>query len=111
VPTWNYQVVHVHGRISVHDDERYLRGLLARLTRVHEAAQPRPWKMGEAPADYIDTLLKSIVGIEIAISRVVGKFKLSQNRETADREGAAQALMAQGDTALGQAMLQAKMPS
>lgn len=107
VPTWNYRVVHAHGKITVRDDERFVRGLVARLTRKHEASQPAPWKMGDAPTDYIDAMLKAIVGIEVEISRLVGKFKLSQNRELRDRQGAGEALKQQGDTALGQAMLDA----
>jgi transcriptional regulator len=105
VPTWNYRVVHAHGRISIRDDEKYVRGVVARLTRVHEGRQPAPWKMTDAPRDYIDAMLKAIVGIEIEVTRLVGKFKLSQNRELRDRHSAAQALADQGDTALGQAML------
>jgi len=108
VPTWNYQVVHAHGRITVHDDERHVRGLVARLTRTHEASQPTPWKMGDAPPEYIDAMLKAIVGIEVSITRLVGKFKLSQNREPRDRRGAAQALLAQGQSTLGQAMRDAQ---
>jgi transcriptional regulator len=104
VPTWNYRVVHAHGRITFHDDERYVRGLVARLTRHHEASQPAPWKMGDAPPDYIDSMLRAIVGVEIDISRLVGKFKLSQNREERDRLGAANALIAQGSLGVGQAM-------
>lgn len=107
VPTWNYRVVHAHGEITVRDDERFVRGLVARLTRMHEASQPAPWKMGDAPTDYIDAMLKAIVGVEVEISRLVGKFKLSQNRELRDRLGAGEALKQQGDTALGQAMLDA----
>lgn len=107
VPTWNYRVVHAHGEITVRDDERFVRGLVARLTRMHEASQPAPWKMGDAPTDYIDAMLKAIVGVEVEISRLVGKFKLSQNREFRDRLGAGEALKQQGDTALGQAMLDA----
>lgn len=107
VPTWNYRVVHAHGEITVRDDERFVRGLVARLTRKHEASQPAPWKMGDAPTDYIDAMLKAIVGVEVEISRLVGKFKLSQNRELRDRLGAGEALKQQGDTALGQAMLDA----
>lgn len=107
VPTWNYRVVHAHGEITVRDDERFVRGLVARLTRKHEASQPAPWKMGDAPTDYIDAMLKAIVGVEVEISRLVGKFKLSQNREFRDRLGAGEALKQQGDTALGQAMLDA----
>ena len=111
VPTWNYRVVHAHGRIAVRDDERYVRGLVARLTRHHEANQPVPWKMGDAPPAYIDRMLSNIVGVEIGITELVGKFKLSQNREPRDRLSAAQALMAQGpreQEALGQAMRDAK---
>lgn len=111
VPTWNYRVVHAHGRITVHDDERHVRGLVARLTRRHEADQPRPWKMGDAPPEYIDTMLKSIVGLEIAVERLVGKYKLSQNRETRDRLSAAQALIGQGDSELGEAMRAAGPPA
>ena len=107
VPTWNYQVVHAHGRITLHDDEPYVRGLVARLTRTHEAAEPKPWKMGDAPPDYINAMLKSIVGLEVDITRLVGKFKLSQNREARDRVSAGQTLLSQGDGALGQAMLDA----
>ncbi|ABM94997.1 FMN-binding negative transcriptional regulator [Methylibium petroleiphilum] len=111
VPTWNYRVVHAHGRITVHDDERHVRGLVARLTRRHEADQPRPWKMGDAPPEYIDTMLKSIVGLEIAVERLVGKYKLSQNREARDRLSAAQALIGQGDSELGEAMRAAGPPA
>ncbi|CAG9182693.1 FMN-binding negative transcriptional regulator [Cupriavidus pampae] len=107
VPTWNYRVVHAHGKITIRDDERYVRGVVAKLTRTHEASQPKPWKMGDAPADFLDTMLKSIVGIEVEIEQLVGKFKLSQNRELRDKTGAAEGLKAQGDVAMGQAMLDA----
>lgn len=109
VPTWNYARVHAHGVLRVCDDERFLRGLVARLTREHEARsqQARPWKMGDAPADYIDSMLKMIVGIEIEITRLVGKFKLGQNREVRDRMGAADGLTARGQTDLAQAMRKA----
>jgi transcriptional regulator len=107
VPTWNYRVVHAHGTIAFHDDETFLRGLVGRLTRAHEASQPVPWRMDDAPPDYIAAMLKAIVGIEIAVTRLVGKFKLSQNRELRDRLSLAEALSKQGDTALGQATLDA----
>ncbi len=87
VPTWNYEAVHVHGQLSVHDDERHVRGVVARLTRQHEAGEPQPWKMGDAPRDYLDEMLRAIVGIEVAIMRIEGKRKLSQNRSAADRDG------------------------
>jgi len=106
VPTWNYMVAHAHGRVTVHDDERYLRGLVGRLTRRHEAVQPRPWRMDDSPQTFINEMLASIVGLEIEITRLVGKFKLGQNREARDVLGAAQALKAQGDNAIADAMLE-----
>jgi transcriptional regulator len=107
VPTWNYRVVHVHGTITIHHDEAFLRGLVGRLTLTHEASQPIPWRMDDAPKDYIAAMLKAIVGLEIQITRLVGKFKLSQNRELRDRLSLGEALKKQGDTALGQATLDA----
>lgn len=104
VPTWNYEVVHAHGTLTIRDDERFLRGLVARLTRQHEAAEPRPWKMGDAPPDYIDTMLRSIVGIQVTITALEGKRKLSQNKELRDRQGAADTLAARGHDAIAQAM-------
>jgi transcriptional regulator len=104
VPTWNYEVVHAHGKLRIVDDEKFVRGVLARLTRRHEAAEPRPWKMGDAPADYLDQMLKMIVGIEVEISRVQGKRKLGQNRDARDLEGAVRALRDRGQTALADAM-------
>ena len=107
VPTWNYQAVHAHGTITIHDDERFVRGVVARLTRRHEARQPAPWKMGDAPVDYIDAQVRAIVGVEIAITALTGKMKLSQNRATRDRLSAADALDEQGSSELAQAMRQA----
>jgi transcriptional regulator len=107
VPTWNYRVVHAHGRFAVHDDEKYVRGVVARLTKNFEAGEAMPWKMGDAPQDYIDTMLKAIVGIEIEITRVIGKFKLGQNREDRDRLNAGKILIERGAGILGKAMLDA----
>lgn len=107
VPTWNYMVTHAYGKISIHDDERYVRGVVARLTRTHEAAMPKPWKIGDSPAHYIDTLLKAIVGIEIDITRLVGKNKLSQNKELRDLRSVGKVLTARGSTILGEAALRA----
>jgi transcriptional regulator len=104
VPTWNYVVVHAHGTVTLRDDERFVRGVVARLTRQHEAAEPRPWKMGDSPTEYIDTMLKAIVGLEIRIERIEGKAKLSQNRDDRDRLGAADALKALGRDTLSVAM-------
>ena len=107
VPTWNYQVVHVHGTLRVRDSERFVRGVVGRLTRIHEAqtGAARPWKMSDAPPDYIERMLGAIVGIEIEITRMVGKSKLSQNRDVRDRRGAAEELAKRGKTATSTAML------
>lgn len=110
VPTYNYMVVHAHGKIVVRDDEAFVRGLVARLTRAMEANEPRPWKMGDAPADYISQMLGAIVGIEIEVTRLVGKWKLGQNKEARDRRGAVDALLASGgeaQEAVAEAMLNA----
>jgi transcriptional regulator len=109
VPTWNYQVVHVHGRIRIRDEEKYVRGVVARLTRVHEArsAAERPWRMTDSAADFIDAMLKAIVGIEVEIASIVGKSKLSQNREERDRIGAAEELRRRDEQALAAVMLRA----
>jgi transcriptional regulator len=87
VPTWNYAVVHVHGRLRVTDDKAWLRGLLEKLTDRHEATQPKPWHVSDAPDDHIEKMLTAIVGLEITIDRIEGKFKLSQNHPDANRAG------------------------
>lgn len=90
VPTWNYQVVHVHGTLTVRDDEKFVRAVVGKLTRTHEAQTggDRPWKMSDAPPDYLQRMLAAIVGIEITITRWEGKRKLGQNKESADLAGA-----------------------
>jgi transcriptional regulator len=108
VPTWNYEVVHAHGRLTVQDEDRFTRGVVARLTRQHEATEPRPWKMGDSAPEYIDGMVKAIVGIEVAITRLEGKAKLSQNREDRDRLNAAEVLATRGAEELAQAMRQAR---
>jgi transcriptional regulator len=108
VPTWNYEVVHAHGQLRIIDDEKFVRAVVARLTRRHESAQVKPWKMGDAPPDYLDQMLKMIVGIEVEISRLEGKRKLGQNREGRDMEGAVNALRERGETALAEAMAEVK---
>ena len=107
VPTWNYEVVHAHGTLTVRDDERFVRGIVGRLTKRHEAAEPVPWKMSDSAPDYIDGLLRNIVGIEIAVTSLVGKVKLSQNKEQRDRLGAADMLDQRGCGAMGCAMRKA----
>jgi transcriptional regulator len=87
VPTWNYISVHAHGPLIVHDNPIWLRGQLDALTRRHEAGQAVPWRIDEAPAAYIDQLLTMIVGIEIPIRRLQGKWKVSQNQSASNRQG------------------------
>ena len=106
VPTWNSEVVHAHGTFTAHDDERYLRGLVARLTRHHEVSEPKPWKMSDAPTDYLDQMMAQIVGIEIAVTSLVGKSKMSQNKEARDRQGVAETYEARGRAAMAQRVRQ-----
>lgn len=107
VPTWNYRVVHVHGRLYVRDDERFVRGVVARLTRTHEVriGSPKPWKMTDSSPQYIDEMVAKVVGIEIEITRMVGKWKLSQNKGERDRVAAAEELRRRGDHEISGAML------
>jgi transcriptional regulator len=92
VPTWNYVTVQARGRLQVRDDPVWLRGLLSRLTAVHEADQPVPWSLADAPADAIDRMLRAVVGIEIELTALQGKWKVSQNKPAADRAGVVQGL-------------------
>ena len=111
VPTWNYEVVHAHCKLTVHDDERFVRGIVARLTRRHEAAEPRPWKIGDSSPEFIDSMLRNIVGIEIAVTSLACKVKLSQNKEARDRQGAAEQLEARGSVELANSMRAAQPAS
>jgi transcriptional regulator len=96
VPTWNYATVHVHGSIRFIEDAAWLREFVTELTDVNEAPAGEPWKVTDAPADYIDGLLRAIVGFEVTVSSVTGKFKGSQNRPMADRQGVRAALADSG---------------
>jgi len=87
VPTWNYTMVQVHGRLRAIDDPAWVHAFVTRLTGVHESGRPMPWHVTDAPADYIAATQRAIVGIEIEVARVEGKFKLSQNRSAEDRTG------------------------
>ncbi|QIE87647.1 FMN-binding negative transcriptional regulator [Pseudomonas nitroreducens] len=107
VPTWNYQVVHVRGRLKVMDEERFVRGVVGRLTRTHEASEAKPWKMSDSTPEFISGMLANIVGIEVEISEIVGKSKLSQNKEERDRLGAAERLEQLGSSELSAAMQRA----
>lgn len=104
VPTWNYEVVHAHGVLTIRDDEKFVRGVVARLTRSHEAQELKPWRMSDSSPEFIDGMLKAIVGIEISITRLEGKAKLSQNRELRDRQGAVDELRTRGRERLATTM-------
>jgi transcriptional regulator len=99
VPTWNYAVVHVHGSLTWIQDKAWLRTLVETLTDRHESGQAAPWRVSDAPEEYIQQMLAAIVGFEIAITRMTGKWKLSQNRSPAERAGIVAALSALPDDA------------
>jgi transcriptional regulator len=92
VPTWNYTVVHAHGVLEAVEDAPWLRALVGRLTDHHEATRPTPWAVDDAPSDYVQQMLRAIVGIRIPLKRLVGKWKVSQNRSETDRRGVADGL-------------------
>jgi len=97
VPTWNYATVHVYGAPRLIDDPEWLRSLLLRLSARHEAREAAPWRMEDLPEPYVQSMLKGIVGVELAVTRLEGKFKLSQNRPAADRPRIVERLEARGD--------------
>lgn len=84
VPTWNYAVVHAQGNIKLIEDAQWLRNHVAQMTDIHEPTYQSDWKLDDAPEEYVQTMLKAIVGIEIDVQNLVGKFKLSQNRPPVD---------------------------
>lgn len=105
VPTWNYAVVHARGKLRAVDDLQWVRGMVERLTARHEASRPLPWQIADAPPDYVENMLKAIVGIELVIDRLEGKWKISQNRSAEDQARMAKGLAASADgAALAQLM-------
>lgn len=92
VPTWNYVALHAYGRAEFYEDEDRLREVVTRLTSLHEGPRAEPWAVTDAPAPFITSQLKGIVGVRISIARIEGKRKLSQNRSAADRNGVAEGL-------------------
>ena len=104
VPTWNYLTVHVYGHITLFDDPAWLRELVSALTQKHESERAAPWSIDDAPPEYIDNMLRAIVGFELAITRLEGKWKMSQNRELADRDGVRAGLARDGNDGLAQLM-------
>ena len=97
VPTYNYCTVHAHGPLRIHDDREWLRGMVTRLTQRFESTRPAPWAVADAPADFIDQQLAAIVGIEIPIAKLAGKWKVSQNRPAADRANVVAGLRERAD--------------
>ncbi|MDF2092086.1 FMN-binding negative transcriptional regulator [Knoellia sp. 3-2P3] len=95
VPTWNYTTVHLTGRVRVHDDVEWLRGMVTALTDAHESHREHPWAVTDAPSPYVEGQLRGIVGIELTVERVEAKAKLSQNRSDADRAGVVAGLRAE----------------
>lgn len=95
VPTWNYTAVHLTGTVRVHQDSEWLRSAVTELTNTHEAGREERWQVTDAPEQYIEAQLRGIVGIEVTVTRVEGKAKLSQNRSPADREGVIDGLRAE----------------
>ncbi|MDH4610519.1 FMN-binding negative transcriptional regulator [Pseudomonas sp. BN102] len=94
VPTWNYIAVHAYGQAEVFDDPERLLRLVSRLSDRHEAGRAQPWSVDEAPRDYLDSMLRAIVGFALPIRRLEGKWKLGQNRSAADRTGVREGLSA-----------------
>ena len=87
VPTWNYVAIHAYGTLRLHDDRELLRAHLEELTRRHEGGRATPWQVSDAPADYVEQQMRAIVGVELMIERLEGKWKMSQNRPAADIDG------------------------
>jgi transcriptional regulator len=108
VPTWNYLTAHVYGRLTVHDDPQWTEDLVRRLTVKHEARRDHPWSVDDAPRNFIEGQLRAIVGIELEITRVEAKAKLSQNRPAADVDGVIAGLRERGDAASAEAVAQAR---
>jgi transcriptional regulator len=99
VPTWNYVTAHVYGHLIIHDDPAWTESQIRQLTNKHEADSARPWSVDDAPEKFIHGQLRAIVGIELAITRIEAKFKLSQNRPEADVAGVIEGLQTRGDAA------------
>ena len=99
VPTWNYVMVQARGRLRAIDDPAWLLQLVTRLTERHETPRSAPWAVSDAPADYVQTMLRAIVGIELELTSLSGKWKVTQNRPAADRAGVVDGLKRVGDDA------------
>jgi transcriptional regulator len=110
VPTWNYVTAHVYGELVVHDDVEWVGDLVRRLTEKHEAGRSRPWAVTDAPPAFAAGQLRAIVGVELRISRVEAKAKLSQNRPAADIDGVVAGLRTEGHAEMARAVQEARRP-
>jgi transcriptional regulator len=110
VPTWNYIMVQARGTLRAIDDPAWVHAFVARLTTRHEAAQAKPWAITDAPPDYIETMTRAIVGIELTLTALTGKWKVSQNRSVADRAGVASALRKTGLVRAAESVENSKSP-
>jgi transcriptional regulator len=108
VPTWNYVAVHAYGRVEFIDDAEWLRRLVTRLTQHHEGAREKPWAVSDAPEDFIRSQLKGIVGVRMVISRLEGKWKMSQNRNEADRAGVVEGFRTEGNPTVADLVAKAR---
>jgi transcriptional regulator len=108
VPTWNYITAHVYGRFVVHDDPAWTEDLVRRLTAKHEAHRDHPWSVDDAPRPFVEGQLRAIVGVELQITRIEAKAKLSQNRPPADVEGVVAGLRERGDKEMADAVEEAR---
>ncbi len=109
VPTWNYITAHVYGELVIHDAPAWVEANVRRLSLTHEAGRPQPWSVDDAPPTFIEGQLRAIVGVELLISRIEAKFKLSQNRSEADVDGAIAGLDARDESAMADAMRESRL--
>jgi transcriptional regulator len=107
VPTWNYAAVHAYGTLEVFDDPDRLLSVVTRLTNLHETPRAQPWAVSDAPSDFVQGMLRGIVGIALPITRLEGKVKMSQNRPAADQAGVIDGLRLDGQDGLAEAVVQA----
>lgn len=107
VPTWNYAAIHAYGTLEVFDDPARLLEVVTRLTNRHETPRAKPWAVSDAPDDFVQGMLRGIVGIRLPIARLEGKVKMSQNRPAADQSGVVEGLRQDGQNELAEAVLRA----
>lgn len=107
VPTWNYVAIHAYGTLEVFDDPARLLVVVTRLTNLHEAKRAQPWAVSDAPAEFLQGMLRGIIGIALPIARLEGKVKMNQNRPAADQNGTIDGLRLDGQHGLAEAMVRA----